>query len=118
VGVNHTAFQDPVDDWTEVAAESDLVDSTPMRASAGGVPVVLVKRGDLVHALSAVCTHAGGPLDEGTVDEHGCLKCPWHGSEFRLTDGTVARGPATIPQPCWDVKVDGDRVSVRRPATV
>jgi nitrite reductase/ring-hydroxylating ferredoxin subunit len=28
---------------------------------------------------------------------HGCLACPWHGSAFRIADGSVARGPATAP---------------------
>lgn len=116
VGVNHTAFQDPTSEWTDVAAESDLKDATPLRVSAGGVPVVLVKQPGGVRALSAVCTHAGGPLDEGTLDDRGCLKCPWHGSEFRLSDGGVERGPAAVPEPSWSVKIDAGRVSVR-PAT-
>lgn len=117
IGVNHTAFEDTVTDWTDVAAESDLAEGQPMRVTATGVPVVLVRHGGDVRALSARCTHAGGPLDEGTLVGHGCVKCPWHGSEFRLADGTVVRGPAAIPQPTWDVKVDDGRVSVRSSAT-
>jgi nitrite reductase/ring-hydroxylating ferredoxin subunit/uncharacterized membrane protein len=113
VGVNHTAFEDSVGDWTDVAAEADLVDGTPMRVEASGVPVVLVRRGGTVHALSAVCTHAGGPLDEGSLTADGCIRCPWHGSEFRLEDGTVARGPASVPEPAWEVQVRDGRVSVR-----
>jgi len=33
----------------------------------------------------------------------GCVRCRWHGSEFRLTDGKVMRGPAAAPQPAWRV---------------
>jgi Ferredoxin subunits of nitrite reductase and ring-hydroxylating dioxygenases len=113
VGVNHTAFQDSVADWTDVAAESDVKDATPLRVTAAGVPVVLVRQKGRVRALSAVCTHAGGPLDQGTLDDAGCLKCPWHGSEFRLADGIVQRGPATVPEPSWDVKAAAGRVLVR-----
>jgi nitrite reductase/ring-hydroxylating ferredoxin subunit len=43
----------------------------------------------------------------------GCVKCPWHGSEFRLDQGTVQRGPASVPEPAWDVKVADGRVAVR-----
>ena len=39
------------------------------------------------------CTHAGAPLAEGTLNGD-VLTCPWHGSQFRITDGSVVRGPA------------------------
>ena len=60
----------------------------PRRAKAGINDLVLVRIGDTVHAMHAVCAHAGGPLAKGTVVD-GCLECPWHGSRFRLTDGHV-----------------------------
>lgn len=116
VGINHTAFQGSEAEWTDVAAESEVTEAKPLRATAGGIPVMLVKQDGVVRALSATCTHAGGPLDEGTLVD-GCVKCPWHGSEFRLDDGTVERGPASVPEPVWDVRVAGGRVSVRSRAT-
>ena len=45
-----------------------------------------------VYALSAVCTHAGGSLDQGTLDEQGRITCPRHGSMFQCRDGAVWRG--------------------------
>ncbi|MFJ5520741.1 Rieske 2Fe-2S domain-containing protein [Streptomyces griseoluteus] len=113
VGVNHTAFEEPTGKWTDVAALTALEEDKPLRVDADGVPVVLVRHGGTVSALSATCTHAGGPLDEGEVDADGCLHCPWHGSAFRLSDGEVTRGPATVPQPDWDVKISQERVLVR-----
>jgi nitrite reductase/ring-hydroxylating ferredoxin subunit/uncharacterized membrane protein len=113
VGVDHTAFQETVTDWTEVAALSALSDGVPLRVTAGGVPVMLVRHAGQLYALSATCTHAGGPLDEGAVLDDGCVRCPWHGSVFRLADGAAVRGPATVDEPRWDVRTDGDRVYVR-----
>ena len=43
--------------------------------------------------LNGRCTHAGAPLAEGTLNGE-VLTCPWHGSQFNITDGTVVRGPA------------------------
>ncbi len=43
----------------------------------------------------------------------GCVECPWHGSRFRLADGSVARGPAFAPQPVVDVRIRNDVVEVR-----
>ncbi|MFF2509439.1 Rieske 2Fe-2S domain-containing protein [Streptomyces sp. NPDC058067] len=113
VGVNHTAFQPAVEDWTDVAAVSDIGDGEPLRVTAVGVPVVLVRHEGVLYALSATCTHAGGPLDEGRIVDDGCIRCPWHGSVFRLTDGKVTRGPAAVDEPRWEVKTDGGRVHVR-----
>ena len=112
VGINHTAFDATVTDWTEVAAVSELTPDKPVRVSAGGVPVVVVLHEGAVHALSATCTHAGGPLDEGDIVD-GSVRCPWHSSRFALTDGKVLRGPAVSDEPAWEVRVDDGRVAVR-----
>ncbi|MFF2253463.1 Rieske 2Fe-2S domain-containing protein [Streptomyces sp. NPDC058142] len=113
VGVNHTAFQQAVPEWTDVAAESALSDGEPLRVTADGAPVLLVRHDGALYALSATCTHAGGPLDEGKVDADGCIRCPWHGSVFRLEDGSVRRGPAAVGEPRWEAMTDGGRVYVR-----
>jgi len=112
-GVNHTASEPLVEEWTDVAASSDVETDRPMRVVAGGVPVVLVRQNGSLYALSATCVHAGGPLDEGTLVGNGCIRCPWHGSEFQLADGTVMRGPASVDQPSWEVRIEGERILVR-----
>lgn len=116
VGVNRNADARPAPrDWADVAAESDVVEGEPLRVTAARQPVVLVRHAGQVHALGATCAHWGGPLDQGSV-EGECLVCPWHGSAFRLADGSVARGPATYPQPAYDVRTVGGRVQVRHRA--
>jgi nitrite reductase/ring-hydroxylating ferredoxin subunit/uncharacterized membrane protein len=95
----------------------DFVDDAPQRVDVDGTPLVVVRRGDAVHVLAAVCSHAGGPLDEGHV-EGNVLQCPWHGSEFSLVDGSVRRGPATTPQPYYAARVRDGFVEVRGPVDV
>jgi nitrite reductase/ring-hydroxylating ferredoxin subunit/uncharacterized membrane protein len=113
VGVNHTAFEEAVTEWADVGALADMPPGQPVHATAGGVPVVLVREdGGQIYALSATCVHAGGPLAEGTLAD-GSLRCPWHGSVYRLTDGKPLRGPAATGQPTWEVRTDGERVQVR-----
>lgn len=84
-----------------------------MLADADGVPVVLVRSGGQVRALMARCSHQGGPLHEGRVDD-GCITCPWHQSRFRLSDGEAVSGPTAHPQPVLEVRVQGGKVEVRR----
>lgn len=114
VGVDTTAFQQAPTEWTDVAAEAD-VSEEPSVVDAHGVPVLLLRRNGRILALADRCTHRGGPLHEGAVQD-GCIVCPWHGSVFRLTDGSIQRGPATRSQPVFEVRVTDGRVSVRRAA--
>jgi nitrite reductase/ring-hydroxylating ferredoxin subunit/uncharacterized membrane protein len=113
VNVDRHAWDHASDDWVDVAAEADLADGKPIRVTAGDDEVLLVSSGFATHAISDVCAHMGGPLHEGEIDG-GCVTCPWHGSVFRLDDGSVVHGPATGPQPSYDVRIAAGRVSVRR----
>ena len=105
-------FEDYPGDWTAVVAESELAEGEPHRAELDGVPVVVVRSGGELYALADRCSHRGGPLSDGEVSD-GCITCPWHGSRFRLEDGSVERGPAAYPQPALDVRVSGGMVEVR-----
>jgi nitrite reductase/ring-hydroxylating ferredoxin subunit len=95
-------------------ALDELAEGEPRGVTVDGVDVVLVRRGGVVHALAATCTHAGGPLDEGSVDG-GCISCPWHGSTFTLVDASIVRGPATTPQPVYETRLVDGQIEVRAP---
>ena len=114
VNVDRHAFQHASHDWVDVAAEADLVDGQPIAAPAGDDTVFVVRQGSRILAISDVCGHAGGPLHDGELAD-GCVTCPWHASVFRVDGGAVVHGPATAPQPAYEVRVAGGRVSVRRP---
>jgi nitrite reductase/ring-hydroxylating ferredoxin subunit/uncharacterized membrane protein len=114
VGVNHAFAEDPPTDWTDVLADDELGDGATTRVDAAGAGVLLHRRGSTVFAIGSRCSHAGGPLEEGEVDEAACtVTCPWHHSEIRLDTGTVVHGPAAVPQVAYDVRVSGGRIEVR-----
>jgi nitrite reductase/ring-hydroxylating ferredoxin subunit/uncharacterized membrane protein len=112
VGVNQTAFDAEPGDWTAVLDASMLEENRPTAALAGELPLVIVKRNGTVHALADRCAHRGGPLHEGDL-EGDCIACPWHGTRFRLDDGSVERGPSAYPQPVYEARVADGRVEVR-----
>jgi len=87
-------------DITDLAA---MPEATPSKMRAGINDLVVVRLGDTVHALHAVCAHAGGPLDQGTIVD-GCVECPWHASRFRLSDGLARQGPTVYDQPSYEVR--------------
>jgi len=59
---------------------------------AEGEDVVLIydDKSEKFYAMDAVCSHEGGPLDLGDIEDidgDRCIVCPWHHFEFRLCDG-------------------------------
>ncbi|WP_175407342.1 Rieske (2Fe-2S) protein [Streptomyces sp. TRM64462] len=58
-------------------------------------------------AFSAVCTHQGCTV--GSV-VNGLIRCPCHGSRFRIADASVASGPATRPLPEREITVSGGSI--------
>lgn len=111
IGVNHARSAEPPSDEIDVAALGDVPDGGMRRVDAQGYPVVLVRRGETVFALAATCAHQGGPLDQGTL-EGETITCPWHGSRFCLTDGSIVNGPAAYPQPALRVRIADGRIRV------
>jgi nitrite reductase/ring-hydroxylating ferredoxin subunit len=112
VNVNHTIFEHRPQEWTPVLADTELGEGEYRRVTAGEAAVLLVRDAGQLYALANTCSHAGGPLDEGELVE-GCIVCPWHASAFRLTNGSIVRGPASIPQPVYQTRVNDGKIEVR-----
>lgn len=110
--VNHNAFFDGPADFVRVGVRDDFPEGEMRRVEANGLPVVIVRRMGLLHAIGAVCSHAGGPLQEGQFDGE-VVTCPWHGSRFKFGDGKVVGGPATFDQPSLLVRERGGIVEVK-----
>lgn len=104
-------------DWTDLGPVDGLPAGKPVRLVVGEVPVLVVRDGDALHVLADRCAHASGPLHDGTIRrEPGgalCVECPWHGSVFRLADGRVRHGPATVDQPVFETRVADGRAQAR-----
>ncbi|WMX43753.1 Rieske (2Fe-2S) protein [Streptomyces roseicoloratus] len=99
--------------WHRLIALDDLATGQPRRVSLDGTTVVAVRTDEhTVRVLAERCSHMSGPLADGRVVD-GCLVCPWHGSTFRLADGWNVTGPATAPQPAFEVRVVNGQVEAR-----
>lgn len=103
-------------DTGELTDLQQLPEATPTKMRAGINDLVVIRTGDQLHALHAVCAHAGGPLHEGRVVD-GCIECPWHASRFRLTDGLARRGPTVYDQPAYEIRAaEAGGYEIRRQA--
>src|SRR5439155_10840518 len=78
VGVDNTAFDQEPEQWTSVLQADALSEGKPLKATANGAEVVLVRQGESIMAISDTCTHRGCSLAEGDLVD-GAIRCPCHG---------------------------------------
>ena len=111
IGVTHATVDSP-ETFTRVASSAEVGENRMTRALSGTTDVLLARDRGRLCALAHPCSHMGGPLSEGKMED-GAVVCPWHGSKFRLDDGTVLRGPATQHQPRFEVREQDGGIEVK-----
>jgi nitrite reductase/ring-hydroxylating ferredoxin subunit/uncharacterized membrane protein len=117
--------------WHDLCPIDDLPDGRPVRRQLGYLSLFVLRRGPEVSVLADHCAHLGGPLHQGRVvsDAKGvsadsasadgdCVTCPWHGSTFRVSDGSVVHGPATARQPSFRCQTTQDGMVQLQPRTL
>src|SRR5438445_3386554 len=94
-----------------IAATKDL---PPGRAAAfdiEGSRIAVFNVGGDYYAIDDTCTHSGGPLCEGEVND--CkVTCPWHGADFDLKTGEAVGPPAFEAVRSYKGAVEGNDIKV------
>ena len=94
-----------------VAKRADVPPGAIKRIESDGVEVLLCNVDGEMFAVEDVCTHDGGPLDQGELD--GCrIMCPRHGALFDVRTGAALTLPAIVPLPTYAVRIEGEDVFV------
>jgi nitrite reductase/ring-hydroxylating ferredoxin subunit len=75
--------------FQKVANKDDLKEGSMLKAETNGKQIVLSMVEGKVYAIDEICTHKGGPLDEGELNGYD-LKCPWHYAVFDVRNGKVS----------------------------
>jgi nitrite reductase/ring-hydroxylating ferredoxin subunit len=75
--------------FQKVANKDDLKEGSMLKAETNGKQIVLSMVEGKVYAIDEICTHEGGPLDEGELNGYD-LKCPWHYAVFDVRNGKVS----------------------------
>ena len=86
--------------WVSAGPLRELPDGTPKEIRLKSRRMLLVRQGNEVHALSALCSHArlplggfpGSPIKAEPVRDD-CVMCPFHGARFEVATGKVVRQP-------------------------
>jgi glycine betaine catabolism B len=79
------------EDFVKVAETEDIQTPQMIAVEVDGEKICLANANGKYYAIGNMCTHMGGPLAEGKLEEH-VVQCPWHGSRFDIRTGEVV-GP-------------------------
>lgn len=112
IGPNHALAGEPPEEFTRTIADAELREGDKRRVMVGDAQVVVLRHEGQICALAERCAHQGGPLSEGDLHD-GTITCPWHGSTFRVDDGSLVHGPSTFDQPCYETRVRDGFIELR-----
>lgn len=100
-------------DFVKVADTSEVPADSMKLVKVGGEDVLLANVSGKFYAIGSVCTHRGGPLAEGTL-QGTTVTCPWHGGQFDVANGSAVAPPPRMPEPAYDVKVEGTSLLLKK----
>jgi 3-phenylpropionate/trans-cinnamate dioxygenase ferredoxin subunit len=92
-----------------IASASDVPPGTTRRVVVEGQEILICNVDGKYFAIEDVCTHDGGPLDQGDL-EGACIVCPRHGATFDVRTGAALTLPAVVPLLTYAIRVDGDDI--------
>jgi metal-sulfur cluster biosynthetic enzyme/nitrite reductase/ring-hydroxylating ferredoxin subunit len=99
-------------EFVRVANLNDLDDPGRLLLEVEDRIVALFRVGNEFFCIDDVCTHDGGPLSDGRLEDH-TIACPRHGAKFDLRTGKALTMPATVDTAAHEVKVEGNDIYVR-----
>lgn len=101
------------DQFIPVARVGDLVPGQMKWVGVAGERVLLANVEGVFHAISDICGHKRAPLSRGRLN--GCIvECPLHFAQYDLRTGKLIDGPVSEDVPVYEVRVEGDTISLRR----
>ena len=98
-------------EFMKVAKTSELNPGKGTAVEVNGKKVALFNVGGSFYAIDDTCTHRGGSLSEGELDDQK-VACPWHGAVFDVTTGEALSPPAPTGVARYNVRIEGADIEV------
>ena len=98
-------------EFVTVGKTDEVAPGTVKVYEVGGQRIAVCNVDGAFYAIDDVCTHDGGPLDQGELEGNE-IECPRHGALFDVTTGRPLTLPAVQPVRSYAVEVEGDQIKV------
>ena len=99
-------------DFVAVANAAEIADPGKLTVEVDDRLLVVIHAGGAWYCLDDVCTHDGGPLGEGPLEEDAIV-CPRHAAKFDIRTGAALTMPATEATLVHEVKEENGQIFVR-----
>jgi apoptosis-inducing factor 3 len=110
--VSKAESRPPGPDLRAGVPEDQIKDHGMLLGHVDGEPVLLIRRGAVVHAISATCSHHAASLADGLL-VGDTIRCPLHHACFEVRTGQALRAPALAKLPTYEVERRLDLLIVR-----
>jgi 3-phenylpropionate/trans-cinnamate dioxygenase ferredoxin subunit len=98
--------------WVSAGRADDLAPGQVRVVRAGRNQLAVCNVGSEYYCIADVCTHDGGPLDQGEL-EGSEIECPRHGARFDVTSGRATCLPAVAPVKVYPVRVENGEIQIQ-----
>ncbi|MGB1287215.1 MAG: Rieske (2Fe-2S) protein [Aggregatilineales bacterium] len=104
-------------EFITICPASDIPDGSREVFSIKNRWVAIFNVGDKYYAIEDLCTHDGNILTEDAAGNPVPLDgyeiaCPRHGAKFDIRDGSITRGPALLPAPWFEVRIENGQIQI------
>lgn len=85
--------------------KNELQERKLVRTDVNDHSIVLTMINGTVYAMDSVCSHEGGPLEDGTLESYNLI-CPWHQGIFNI------RSAKASPNTSWVTDLTSYKVTI------
>jgi 3-phenylpropionate/trans-cinnamate dioxygenase ferredoxin subunit len=111
---NYTHLNPDKCDYFAVAEVNDLANGERLFIEIGDEYIVIFNIGGDFYAIADLCSHDGGPLGDGEVEDHAII-CPRHGARFDLHSGEALTFPAVEDISAYPIRVQDGMIEIGIP---
>lgn len=102
-------------DYIAVADLAEVPNGERLFLEIDDFDIVLFNIAGKFFAIANVCSHDGGPLEDGKLEEEYEISCPRHGAHFDVRNGQALSLPAIVNISAYPVRVQGDAIEIGLP---
>ena len=97
--------------FVKLTTRSEIPNGAGRSFEVEGRRIAIFNLAGRFYAIDEECTHAGGPLSEGTIDGEE-IECPWHQGRFNIKTGAVVDTPPMDDLASYNVHLSGEAIEV------
>ena len=95
-----------------VGRTTDIISGQMKKISSDENEIVIININGDYFAIDDTCTHAGGSISEGKLDDSTII-CDWHGAQFDCKNGKLLKFPAKINDlKSYKIVIESDKIFV------